>query len=89
MMGDVQHALRLTSHDSWFANISLLKSDLGFHFFLAVMKEGSDCCKLRLKASDKDKEVIQEVITSLAPAKGISMDAASSIIRKKNRYFHI
>lgn len=68
---NVQRALGLTLHGSWFANISLLKSDSGFRFHSAVKKEGST------------REGIQKVITSLAPAEGISMDAASIIIRKK------
>lgn len=40
------------------------------------MKAGIKCCKLPLKAQEKDKEKIQEATTRLANVKWNSVDAA-------------
>lgn len=51
---------------------------ISFLFF--VTKTGGNCCKLPVKATEEDKEILQEVTASLAAVNEISMDAAPAAV---------
>lgn len=58
-------------------------------FRLVVVKPGSNCCQLPLKALEKDKGDKQDAATSVGAAKGNRTDAAASAFFFKTGWLKI